>query len=115
MGDLRENFEYKSARERHEYLSARATTLDADLKRVRPIDPSVVAGTEVVIGSRIRFENAAGKSRSFTILGPWESQPKQNVLSNESELAKSLLGTGLGEEVEIGNETYRVAAIEPAT
>ncbi len=114
MGDLRENFEYKSARDRHEFLSARATTLDQDLRRVRPIDPSGVTGNEIVIGSRVRFESPRGGSRALTILGPWDSKPEEDILSNESDLAKALLGTALGKEVEIGGETYRVAAIEPA-
>lgn len=113
MGDLRENFEYKAARERHEYLSARATALDRDLRRVRPIDPSGVKGNEVVIGSRVRLESS-GDSKTLTILGPWDSKPEEDILSNESDFAKALLGTALGEEVEIGGETYRVSAIEPA-
>ena len=94
-GDLRENFEYKSARQRHEYLSARASALDQDLRRVRPIDPSIVDGTEVVIGSRVLFEGKAGKRRKITILGPWDSLPEEDVLSNESELAQSILGAPL--------------------
>lgn len=114
MGDLRENFEYKSARDRHEYLSSIASNLDRDLNRVRPIDTSIVDGTEVVIGSKTRFVAGDGSERNITILGPWNSLPEEDVLSNESDLAKALMGTKLGEEVEIAGKTFEVKSIVPA-
>ncbi|HZF11851.1 MAG TPA: GreA/GreB family elongation factor [Thermoanaerobaculia bacterium] len=112
MGDLRENFEYKSARARHEYLNARAAALNGELQRVRLIE---IAGTdlsEVRIGTRVRLEGPA-RQRTITILGPWESRPEDDVLSYESDLAKQILGKRLGGEVEIGGLAYKVAAIEP--
>ena len=112
MGDLRENFEYKSARQRHEYLSSRATQLQQDLDRARPIDAKQVTGNEVVIGSRVRLAGNGGE-RVITILGPWESEPEKDILSNESEFARQLLGTAVGAEVTAGGETYRVESVEP--
>ncbi len=112
MGDLRENFEYKSARQRHEYLSARASALDADLRRVRPIDSSVVKGDEVVIGSRVRLVAPEGE-RVITILGPWNSLPEEDVLSNESEMAQSLLGLKLGASIDLAERNYKIEGIEP--
>lgn len=111
LGDLRENFEYKSARQRHEYLAARAAALDNDLRRVRPIDTSTVSGEEVVIGAVLHFGN--GSDRTLTILGPWNSDPDQDILSNESELAQSLLGSKVGDDVEIGDETLTIERITP--
>ena len=105
MGDLRENFEYKSARQRHEYLNARASALNADLQRSRPIETGGMDATEVRIGSRMRFTDG----RVVTILGPWESKPEEDVISYESDLAKELLGKKVGDEVSVG----RIASIEP--
>src|SRR6202011_3059498 len=45
-GDLRENFEYQSARQKHEYLSARIATLADELSRSRPLDPARVDPSE---------------------------------------------------------------------
>src|SRR4030095_11835538 len=82
-GDLRENFEYKSARQRHEYLNARAAALNGDLTRVRPSEePTGLAG--IRIGTRAHLIGG----RTLTLLGPWESQPEQDVISYESELGK---------------------------
>jgi transcription elongation GreA/GreB family factor len=113
MGDLRENFEYKAARQRHEYLSARATQMKQDLDRARPIDSSQVKGNEVVIGCRVRLVSDNVAERTITILGPWESEPEKDILSNESEFAQKLLGTALGAQVKVGGETWRVDSVEP--
>ena len=113
LGDLRENFEYKSARQRHEYLASRAAALDGELERARPIDPSAVTGNEVVIGSRVALKGPKGAKRSITILGPWNSEPEKDILSNESELAMSLLGLKKGDAIEIGDASFSVVSIEP--
>ena len=113
MGDLRENFEYKSARQRHEYLSARASALNHDLARARPIDAAQVSGNEVVIGSKVQLNAASGKTRTITILGPWESEPEKDILSSESEMARSMLGLEKGGTIKIEGEAFKIAAIAP--
>lgn len=113
MGDLRENFEYKSARQRHEYLNARAAALNGELNRVRPIDPATIDPSEVRVGTRVRLDGAS--PRLLTLLGPWESKPEEDIISYESDLAKGMLGKKPGDEVEIAGQTYKVAAIEPVT
>ena len=113
LGDLRENFEYKSARQRHEYLATRAAALDADLSRVRPINAAAVDGTKVVIGSRVSLRAADASERSITILGPWDSDPENDVLSNEAALARALLGTRVGQSVDIASVSMRVERIDP--
>lgn len=114
LGDLRENFEYKSARQRHEYLSARVSGLERDLRRARPIRfddaglETVRIGTTVDIGGE--------QAQTLTILGPWESDPERGVLSNESELAGKLLGHRVGDTITGVGEilAIRAAAIDPA-
>ncbi len=113
LGDLSENFEYKSARQRHEYLAARAGALNHDLTRVRPIDASQVTGAEVVIGSRVRLVTDAGNEWIITVLGPWESEPEEHVLSSESEIAQKLLGLKVGDTVQLAGDFFRVETIEP--
>jgi transcription elongation GreA/GreB family factor len=111
MGDLRENFEYKSARQRHEYLNSRASALNAELARVRPIDTTGMENSEVRIGSRIHLTGS--HPRTLTILGPWESKPEEDVISYESELAKEILGKKVGDGLALGGEAWTIAKIEP--
>jgi transcription elongation GreA/GreB family factor len=112
MGDLRENFEYKSARQRHEYLNARAISLNAELARVRLIETEGTDISEARIGSRLHLRNPTG-TRIMTILGPWESKPEEDVISYESDLAKELLGKKPGEVVGITGEEWTIEKIEP--
>lgn len=113
MGDLRENFEYKSARQRHEYLSALATEINRQLSRARPIDFSAIDPSQVRVGTRVTLAGPAGE-RVLTILGPWESEPEQGIVSYESDLAASLLGKSPGERVEVAGEPCEVVGVERA-
>ncbi len=112
MGDLRENFEYKSARQRHEYLNARAASLNADLQRVRLIEPGGMDTSEVRIGTCVHLTGAGGK-KVMTILGPWESKPEEDVISYESDLARDLINRKPGDTVSLSGESWTIERIEP--
>src|ERR1043165_3027542 len=88
MGDLRENFEYKAARARAEFLSARVGELASEISRVRVIDPATVDPTVVRVGTKVGLSNGDMK-REVTILGSWESAPEHGVYSNQSDVAKA--------------------------
>ncbi len=113
MGDLRENFEYKSARQRHEYLAARAEALERDLRRVRPIELAADDADTVRLGCKVELDGPAGR-RWLTILGPWESDPDRSVVSYESELAQQLVGAAVGERVTLSDGDHQVVGIAPA-
>jgi transcription elongation GreA/GreB family factor len=110
MGDLRENFEYKAARQRHEYLASRATSLNEQLARARVLDPKTIDTSKVRIGTAVRLTGDGGE-RTLTILGPWESDPEQGVISHESDLARELLGHEVGDQVQIGDDALTVESI----
>jgi len=119
LGDLRENFEYKAARQRHEYLSSRQAQLERELGLARPIDAAKVDPSQVRIGTRVELApvggQGGGRSRTITILGPWDSKPEEDVLAYESDLAKALLGKSLGERVETGEAIWEVREIRRYT
>lgn len=114
LGDLRENFEYKSARQRHEYLSARVAEIEHALRRVQPIQLSIVDGSEVRVGARVSLRSRNGEQRRITILGPWESRPDDDIVSYESDLAKELLGRSPGDVVTLFDDEVTIERVEPA-
>jgi transcription elongation factor GreA len=115
-GDLTENFEYHAARARQELLSARAAQLQADLARIKVIDPATIDPARVRVGTRVRLEPAgSGDGRTFTILGPYEGDPEQGVLSVGSDAAQALLERAVGDVVALDGGRWRIAAIERAT
>ncbi|MEZ5331539.1 MAG: GreA/GreB family elongation factor [Thermoanaerobaculia bacterium] len=112
LGDLRENFEYKSARQRHEYLSSRLASLDRDLSMARPIDLGRDDDAEIRIASTVTIAED-GEESALTILGPWESDPEGGVISYDSDLGRALLGASAGETVSFGKRTLEIRGITP--
>jgi transcription elongation GreA/GreB family factor len=110
MGDLRENFEYKAARQRQEYLAARLSALQGELARVRVLSPEEIETSEVRVGAKVALSNG-DVQREVTILGPWESSPEHGVYSNQSDAAKALLGKRIGEIVTFMGNDYEIKSI----
>jgi len=111
LGDLRENFEYKSARQRHEYLAARQAGLMTDLARARPLDLERSDADEVRVASTVTVGKPDGSRQELLILGPWESDPERDVISYDSDFAKALLGLAPGATAEFGGETFEIESI----
>ncbi len=111
MGDLRENFEYKAARQRHEYLTARATELAQQIERALALDPETIDTDQVRPGTRVDL-SAGDETRTITILGPWESDPENGVISFESELAEALIGGKVGDQVSVSGTEMTIDSIE---
>jgi len=110
MGDLSENFEYKSARQRDEYLSARVGKLQTELANVRVIEPASVDTSAVRVGTKVALSNGDVR-REVTILGPWESAPERGIYSNQSEVAKALIGHAPGDIVTFMGNDYEIESI----
>jgi transcription elongation GreA/GreB family factor len=110
MGDLRENFEYKAARARAEYLSARVGEIASEISRVRVLEPAQVDTSLVHVGTKVSLANGDVR-REVTILGPWESAPEHGIYSNQSEVAKALIGHGPGDLVSFMGNDYQIETI----
>ena len=100
-GDLRENAEYKMARQDQDTLLARKAELDRDLARARVTDFSDAPTDSVGIGSVVGLrEGSSGKVLKYAILGAWDSDPDRNLLSYLTPLGQSLLAKKEGDAVE---------------
>ncbi len=110
MGDLKENFEYKSARQRAEYLSARVGKLQTELGDVRVLDPAQIDPAVVRVGTKVVLSNG-DIHREVTILGPWESDPERSVYSNQSDAAKALIGHAAGDLVTFMGNDYQIESV----
>jgi len=117
-GDLRENHEYKAAKEMQKLLMRRKAELEAQLVRCRGTDFSGVRTDVVSIGTVVRATDLeANQSERFTILGAWDSDPDRGIVSYLSPVAQSLLSHKVGEQVEFEvhgvQHHHRIEAIEP--
>src|SRR5438045_9614752 len=81
-GDLRENHEYKAAKEMQKILMRRKSELESQLVRARGTDFSNVRTDVVSIGTHVRIlDLESGNGEEYTILGAWDSIPDKQVNS----------------------------------
>jgi transcription elongation GreA/GreB family factor len=100
-GDLRENHEYKAAKEMQKVLMRRKDELENQLVRARGTDFSNARTDIVSIGTVVHATDlATNEPESFTILGAWDSDPEKGVVSYLSPVAQSLLNRKISDEVE---------------
>ncbi len=117
-GDLRENHEYKAAKEMQKLLMRRKAELETQLVRARGTDFANVRTDVVSIGTVVRANDMeANHPEHFTILGAWDSDPEKGVVSYLSPVAQSLLNHKVGDQVEFEihgvRHHHRIDAIEP--
>jgi transcription elongation GreA/GreB family factor len=115
-GDLRENHEYKSAKEAQKLLMRRKGELEIQLVRARGTDFSTAKADESGIGTVIKVtEIATGTSETFTLLGAWDSEPEKGIISYLSPVGQALMNHKTGDEVEIelegGKRKFRIDTI----
>lgn len=98
-GDLKENSEYKMARQDQDTLMARKANLERDLSRARVTDFSEATPDAVGVGSIVKLSNSKGQNEEYAILGAFDSAPEDNILSYKTPLGQALLGKGVGTTV----------------
>ncbi len=120
LGDLRENAEYKAAKERQTILNATATRLQEEIDRAQIFDPTTVTIARVSFGTVVTLVNNETKeTEKFTILGPWESDPDNSIISYMSPFGNAIINHREGETVKFTiNEKdydYTIKTITAAT
>jgi transcription elongation factor GreA-like protein/transcription elongation GreA/GreB family factor len=111
LGDLRENSEYKFALEKRSRLQGELKMLSEQLNRARIITEQDIPSEEIGVGTVADLINSQGNKVTYTILGPWDADPENNVLSFQSKLAQELKGLKEGDKFTFRHETYTVAGI----
>ena len=98
-GDLKENAEYIAAREAQSRLNKQLGRLKDELARAVVFDPTTVTTSMVSFGTTVTLQdNVANKEIVYTILGPWESNAEEGIISYMSPLANNLLNMKNGEQ-----------------
>ncbi len=102
LGDLKENSEYKMAKQDQALLLARRNKLEMDLQRSKISDFSEIGTDAVGIGSVVTLlDENKNKEITYTILGAWDSNPDKQVISYLTPLGKALIGKTPSEEIEL--------------
>ncbi|NQU11668.1 GreA/GreB family elongation factor [bacterium] len=105
-GDLRENFEFKAARDTQKLLMRQRAELELLLVRSQATDFSDVRSDSVQIGTSVTVTDVAtGQAQTYHILGAWDSNPHQGIISYPAALAQALLNHSVGEVIECAGDT----------
>jgi transcription elongation GreA/GreB family factor/transcription elongation factor GreA-like protein len=118
FGDLRENHEYKAAKEMQKILMRRKSELEAQLVRARGTDFANPRTDVASVGTLVAVTDLDHQhAEHFTILGVWDSDPLKGIISYLAPVGQSLLNHKPGDEVDVpvegGKKRYRIDAITP--
>lgn len=114
-GDLKENFEYKAAKQMQAVLVRRRSELERDLGKARGTSFENPDTSRVSIGTIVTVrDKTSKKSETYTILGAWDGDPDRNVISYQTAIGQALLGKKAGEAATLPNGECDVISIEPA-
>ena len=118
-GDLKENAEYIAAKEAQHKLGNDLKRLQEELARAVVFDPTTATSSLISFGTKVTLlDKASGKEEEYTILGPWESDPENGVISYMSPFGNAILDHKVGDELKFTiNEhkyEYTVKAIKIA-
>src|SRR5881394_2263514 len=118
-GDLRENFEFKAAKQMQAVLMRRKSELEQMLHRARGTDFSNADTFQISIGTIVTLRDVdSAQEESYSILGAWGGDPERHIISYQTAIGQALLGKRRGERVALntdhGTATYEVVAISSA-
>ena len=114
-GDLRENAEYKMAKQDQQVLMAQKGQLERELARARITDFKDATIEQVSVGSIVEVRVRDGASMRYTILGVWDGDPERHVISYKTPLGAALMGKRAGETVKVktgsSEDSYSIVSI----
>jgi transcription elongation GreA/GreB family factor len=100
-GDLRENAEFKAAKENQRLLLERRSYLEKELSEIIPTDfADIEVGDMVIAGTSVVLKLDSG-TRTYHILGLWDSDPEIDIISYDTEIAKVLITRNIGDSIEL--------------
>ncbi|MDQ6809362.1 MAG: GreA/GreB family elongation factor [Verrucomicrobiota bacterium] len=117
-GDLRENFEFKAAKEMQAVLMRRKSELEVALQNARGTTFENPDLSQVSIGTVVTLKSSTGERERYTLLGAWDSDPDQGIISYQTAIGQVLLGRKIGDHVSLtteqGGGDFEIVAIEAA-
>jgi transcription elongation factor GreA len=116
LGDLKENAEYHSAREKQSFIEGRIAELEAILSRADIIDTSKMSGT-VKFGAHVELvDEDTDEEKTYQVVGEPEADIERGLLNIASPLARALIGKEEGDSIEVrtpgGTRSYEILSVK---
>lgn len=115
LGDLKENAEYHSAREKQGFIEGRIKELEGVIGLADVIDPTGFTGS-IKFGATVTLvDEDTDEEKTWQIVGEHEANVEKGLLNIKSPIARALIGKEEGDSVEVrtpgGKKSYEVLAI----
>ena len=116
-GDLKENAEYHAAKEKQAFIEGRITELEDVTSRAEVIDLTKLSGETVTFGTKVKIvDEESDQETNYQIVGPYEANLEEGLISVASPIAKALIGKEEGMSVSVttpsGTKNYEILSIE---
>ncbi len=99
-------------------LMRRKSELEIMLQRARGTNFENPDTLQVSIGTIVMLRDTDGNEETYTVLGAWDSEPDQRIISYQTAIGQALLGRKVGDTVDLntdqGSRRFEVIAIDPA-
>lgn len=117
LGDLKENAEYHSAKEKQGIIEGRIAQLQGVLARSRVVEVGKIKSQKIVFGATVIVFDAEKEIRhTYIIVGEDESNSRENKISYTSPLGRALIGKEEGDTVVVkapkGDMEYEIESFE---
>ncbi|QGX99964.1 transcription elongation factor GreA [Roseovarius faecimaris] len=114
-GDLSENAEYHSAKEKQSFIEGRIKEIEGILSLAEVIDPSKLSGA-IKFGATVTLvDEDTDEEKTYQIVGEHEANIEAGLLNIKSPIARALIGKEEGDSVEVrtpgGERSYEVLKI----
>jgi transcription elongation factor GreA len=115
-GDLSENAEYHSAKEKQSFIEGRIKELEGVISRAEVIDPTKLKGP-IKFGATVTLvDEDTDEEKTWQIVGEYEANIENGLLNMKSPIARALIGKEAGDSVEVrtpgGEKSYEVLKVE---
>ncbi len=116
LGDLKENAEYHSAREKQGFIEGRIKEIEAVLSLSEVIDPKSLSGS-IKFGATVTVaDEDTDEEKTWQIVGEHEANIEKGLLNVKSPIARALIGKDEGDSVEVrtpgGTKAYEIVTIQ---
>lgn len=114
-GDLSENAEYHSAKEKQSFIEGRVKELEGAISLADVIDPSKLSGA-VKFGAKVTLvDEDTDEEKTYQIVGEYEASIEEGLLNIKSPIARALIGKEEGDSVEVktpgGDRSYEILSV----
>ncbi len=114
-GDLSENAEYHSAKEKQSFIEGRIKEVEGILGRSEVIDTAKLSGP-IKFGATVKLvDEDTDEEKTFQIVGEPEANLEQGKLNMKSPLARALIGKEEGDSIEVrtpgGEKAYEILSV----